>query len=79
MNSGKIFVVDDDLEICRSLRAALVVYGYEVTDARSGEEALDKFQMPDLVLLDLKLPGMGGLETYRMIGTYRRCPSSWYR
>jgi len=51
------------------LRVALIASGYEVLDARSGEEALDQLRsvLPDLVLLDMNLPGMSGLETCREI------------
>jgi CheY-like chemotaxis protein len=42
LSTEKIFIVDDELEIRRSLRVILVAYGYEVTDARSGEEAMEK-------------------------------------
>jgi len=65
MNRGKIMIVDDDSEIRRALRIALVAHGYEVAEARSGEEALATIQEagPELVLLDLKLPGIGW--TYR--------------
>jgi two-component system KDP operon response regulator KdpE len=62
-------IVDDEPQIRRVLRVALVGSGYEVLDARSGEEALDQLRLvrPDLVLLDLNLPGMKGLETCQEI------------
>ena len=51
------------------MRVTLTGQGYEVDDAKSGEEALDKLrdQRFDLVLLDMNMPGMGGLETCRLI------------
>ena len=69
MSTGKILVVDDDPQIRRVMRATLSGNHYEVVDARSGEEALDRFrqEMPDLVLLDMNMPGMGGLETCRAL------------
>src|SRR5436190_3377548 len=69
MRDGTILVIDDEPEMRRVLRVALIAHGYEVTDVRSGEDALHAFQKlaPDLVLLDLNLPGMGGLETCRAI------------
>jgi two-component system KDP operon response regulator KdpE len=69
MKDGTILVIDDEPEMRRVLRVALISHGYEVTDARTGEDALHAFQKlaPDLVLLDLNLPGMGGLETCRAI------------
>ncbi len=65
MSAGKILVVDDDPQIRRVMRATLVAHKYEVTEARDGAEALAKIsaEMPDLVLLDMNMPGLGGLET----------------
>jgi len=69
MSAGKILVVDDDPQIRRVMKVALVGHGYEVTDARTGEEALESIprDMPNLVLLDMNMPGMGGLETCRAL------------
>ena len=69
MSAGRILVVDDDPQIRRALRATLSSKGYEVGDARTGEEALDKLRAEayDLVLLDMNMPGIGGLETCRLI------------
>ena len=65
MSSGTILIVDDEPQIRRVLRTTLSVQGYEVQDARSGEEALDRLREDhfDLLLLDVNMPGMGGLET----------------
>src|SRR5215831_10241602 len=51
------------------MRATLATAGYEVDDAKTGEEALEKVRefRPDLVLLDINMPGMGGLETCKAI------------
>ncbi|MBZ5728065.1 MAG: response regulator transcription factor [Acidobacteriia bacterium] len=67
MSAGKILVVDDDPQIRRVMKATLVAHHYEVIEARTGEDALEKapHEMPNLVLLDMNLPGMGGLETCR--------------
>jgi len=61
--------VDDDPQIRRVMRTTLVAQGYEVSAARTGEEALEKLRKEkcDLVLLDVNLPGMSGLETCRLI------------
>jgi two-component system KDP operon response regulator KdpE len=69
LSAGKILVVDDDPQIRRVMKATLVGHGYEVTEARTGEEALESLsgEMPNLVLLDMNMPGMGGLETCRTI------------
>jgi two-component system KDP operon response regulator KdpE len=69
VSAGKILVVDDDPQIRRVMKATLVGHGYEVVESRTGEDALEKFphEMPGLVLLDMNMPGMGGLETCRAI------------
>ena len=71
MSAGKILVVDDEPQIRRVMKVTLGGQGYEIFDARSGEEALERFRecLPDLVLLDLNMPGMGGLETCRQLRT----------
>ena len=69
MISAKILVVDDEPQIRRIMRTSLTAEGYAVYDARSGEEALDavREQRFDLVLLDVNMPGIGGLEACRSI------------
>jgi two-component system KDP operon response regulator KdpE len=69
MSAGRILVVDDDPQIRRVMRVTLTGQGYEVDDAKGGEAALEKLrdQRFDLVLLDMNMPGMGGLETCRAI------------
>jgi two-component system, NtrC family, nitrogen regulation response regulator NtrX len=62
-----ILVVDDEVSICRSLTAILSDEGYQVLVAGSGEDAVKivEEEMPQLVLLDVWLPGMDGLETLK--------------
>ena len=69
MSGAKILVVDDEPQIRRMMRATLTSSGHQVDEARTGEEALEKFRefLPDLVLLDLNMPGMGGVEACRSI------------
>ena len=69
MSSGRILVIDDDPQIRRAMRTTLTAHGYEVGDARTGEEGLEKLRSEayDLVLLDMNMHGMGGLETCRVI------------
>jgi two-component system KDP operon response regulator KdpE len=69
MSQGRILVVDDDPQIRRVMRTTLVVQGYEVADARSGEEAIEKFREGkyDLILLDFNMSGMDGIATCREI------------
>jgi two-component system KDP operon response regulator KdpE len=65
----RVLVVDNDPAMRRALRNSMVAQGYEVGEARSGEEAVQEIaQRPaDLVLLDVEMPGIGGMETCRRI------------
>ena len=69
MNAATILVVDDEPQIRRVLRATLSTHGYEIAEAKTGEEALEwmRKELPDLVLLDMNMPGMGGVEACREI------------
>lgn len=69
MSAARILVVDDDPQIRRAMRTTLAGRGYQVSDARTGEEGLEQMRAGtyDLVLLDLNMPGMGGIETCRQI------------
>ena len=64
-----ILIVDDEVSICQSLKAILEDEGYQVLTAGSGEDAIKVVaeEMPQLVLLDIWLPGMDGLETLKAI------------
>jgi DNA-binding response OmpR family regulator len=67
MSKGRILVVDDDPQICGLLCAMLAAEGYEVADASSGEDALNRARSEkyDLLLLDNRLPGISGIEVCR--------------
>ena len=69
MSFQRILVVDDQPQMRRVLRASLSTHGYDVVEADSGEEALRKLDAEpcDFVLLDLNLPGLGGMATCRAI------------
>jgi len=66
---AKILVVDDETAICDVIKLFLTRAGYEVFTASNGEEALKKIEEdgPSLVLLDIKMPGIDGIETLRRI------------
>jgi two-component system KDP operon response regulator KdpE len=65
----KVLVVDDEPAMRRGLRTSLRANGYEVEEARSGEEAVQIVgtRLADLVLLDVNMPGMGGVEACRRL------------
>ena len=70
---SRILVIDDEAEIRRSVRMILEYEGYEVLEASSGPEgvAMAEREAPDLVFLDVKMPGMDGLEALQRIKTTR--------
>ncbi len=69
MNNVTILVVDDEPQLRRVMRTTLTDLGYTVIDAKTGEDALEtlRHDQPDLILLDLNMPGIGGLETCRAV------------
>jgi len=69
VSAGRILVVDDDPQIRRVMRVTLTGQGYEVDDARNGEAALEKLRASrfDLMLLDMNMPGMTGIEVCRTV------------
>ncbi len=69
MSAGRILVIDDDPQIRRAMRATLTSRDYQVSDARTGEEGLEMLRSAsyDLVLLDINMPGIGGLEACHLI------------
>lgn len=75
-SSGRILIVDDELQIRRFLRISLASQGYEVIEAESGEQALAAvyMQAPDVVLLDLGLPDMDGQEVLQGIRAQSAVP-----
>ena len=72
----RVLVVDDEQAIRRFLSAALTAHGYEVFEATTGEEALTAAVgwRPDLVILDLGLPGIDGIEVTRRLREWSHIP-----
>lgn len=68
-SKGRILIVDDQAQIRRVLRTALVANGYEVDDAHCGQEALERLREEkyDLILLDINMPDIRGTEVCRAI------------
>jgi two-component system KDP operon response regulator KdpE len=73
---ARILVVDDEPNILASVRALLVASGYDVTTAMSGRGALDSLEreLPDVVVLDLGLPDLDGVEVCRLVREERTVP-----
>jgi len=73
---ARILVVDDEKAIIRALQHSLTTHGYEVFTAKSGEKALEAIaaHRPDLLLLDLGLPDMNGLEVCKRVRSQSHLP-----
>lgn len=69
MSGATILVVDDEPQIRRVMRSTLSAHGYLITEATNGEDAVESVRKnrPDLVLLDVNMPGIGGLDACREI------------
>lgn len=73
---SKILIIDDEIQIRGFLRVALTSHGYVVQDVMTGNEGLDAVAMfsPDLVILDLGLPDIDGLEVIRQLREWTKVP-----
>ncbi|HYL68920.1 MAG TPA: response regulator transcription factor [Candidatus Limnocylindria bacterium] len=69
MNPITVLIVDDEPQIRRVMRTTLTSQGYAIVESKSGEEALEKLRSehPGLILLDVNLPGISGLDVCREI------------
>ncbi|MCB6950240.1 response regulator transcription factor [bacterium] len=75
MNLYKIMVVDDDKKVLKFLKDFLELENYTVVTAESGDAALKKMSVaPDLILLDINMPRMNGLEFCKRIRNHVSCP-----
>jgi two-component system KDP operon response regulator KdpE len=74
--AGRILIIDDEPQITRVLRASLAAQGYDVRIANDPEEGLRTFHdwQPDLVVTDLAMPGMSGVEVCREIRSHGTTP-----
>src|SRR3981189_2562639 len=76
MNDAAILVADDEPQIRRVLRSTLSSHGYVIIQAKTGEEPVEavRKEKPDLVLLDVNMPGIGGIEACREIRQSSEAP-----
>jgi two-component system KDP operon response regulator KdpE len=76
VNAATLLVVDDEPQIRRVLRSTLASQGYVILEAKTGEEAVEivRKEKPDLILLDVNMPGIGGIEACREIRRASEAP-----
>lgn len=71
----KILIVDDEAQIVSLMEQAMTAEGYRVLTASNGTEAMNQLgQEPDLIILDVMMPGMNGFELCQMIRDEVDCP-----
>src|SRR4026207_1532260 len=76
-NAPHILVIDDEPQILRAIRTILTEKGFRVTTASRGEEGLTlaATNEPDIVILDLGLPDLEGVEVCKRLREWTQCPS----
>ncbi len=71
----KILIIDDDAELLKMLKSYFEIKKYEIITAKNGVEGLSKMKLqPDLILLDVNMPGIDGIEVCRRIRDKTSCP-----
>ncbi|HEU0165059.1 MAG TPA: response regulator, partial [Thermomicrobiales bacterium] len=76
MSNGRVLIVDDEPQIRRALRTALAGHAYEVETAEDGDVALVQIAtwQPDVVVLDLVMPGQDGFAVVRDVREWSQVP-----
>jgi DNA-binding response OmpR family regulator len=73
--SYRLLIVDDDMELVKMLKSYFELKNYLISTAMNGKEALERIASgPDLILLDINMPKMDGLEVCKRIRNYVSCP-----
>jgi len=69
---SKILIVDDEVKACELLKRFLETKGYDVITANRGEDALEKVknEKPNAILLDIRMPGMDGIEVLKRVRAF---------
>lgn len=72
----KVVIIDDETSICRFLRVALSAHGFDVFEAHSGQDGIQEViaRRPDVILLDLSLPDMSGIEVLKRLREWSKTP-----
>ncbi len=75
-NKIRILIIDDEPQMRRLLRVALTAHGYEIREAANGQDGIEKAAefKPDVVLLDMALPDMDGLDVIRILREWLHAP-----
>jgi two-component system, OmpR family, KDP operon response regulator KdpE len=75
-SASKVVVIDDESQIRRFISIGLKLHGYQISEAPNGEEGLNSVAQnrPDVVILDLGLPDMSGIEVLQMIRSWSNVP-----
>jgi len=72
----RVLLVDDDEKVLKIFKSKLKALGYEVITATNGQDAINlvKSEKPDIVVMDVVMPGMSGLEALQAIRTFSELP-----
>jgi two-component system KDP operon response regulator KdpE len=75
-NSARIMIIDDELQMRRLLKVALAAHGYEIREAETGQDGIDQTAVfhPDLIVLDLSLPDLDGIEVIKKLREWTQTP-----
>jgi two-component system KDP operon response regulator KdpE len=74
--SARIMIIDDEPQMRRLLQVALTAHGYEIREAETGREGIDQTAVfhPDLIVLDLSLPDLDGIEVIKKLREWTQTP-----
>jgi two-component system KDP operon response regulator KdpE len=74
--SARIMIIDDEPQMRRLLHVALTAHGYEIREAETGREGIDQTSVfhPDLIILDLSLPDLDGIEVIKQLREWTQTP-----
>ncbi len=76
VKGARIMIIDDEPQMRRLLKVALTAHGYEIREAETGREGIDQAAVfhPDLIVLDLSLPDLDGIEVIKQLREWTQTP-----